>query len=174
MALRIGQPFRGLYNFSLSFIWFLIVNPLILQNMFWSYHILVSFSTILWLGLLAKASRRLKNAFSSTDPPWRNFLHTYNLSNLKKINTTFEPIRQVISIEMCLIEGIQKHHMGWWDAYQPCCCSILPTDLTTILGIFVDSIFPSLVTFRPLKMKMSHLKLKNLGSGKRTNFDSTK
>ena len=44
----------------------LIVNPLILRNTFWSYKILVSFSTIFKLGLPAKASLWLKNVFSST------------------------------------------------------------------------------------------------------------
>ena len=45
-ALRICEPFRGYSTFLHLLLSFLIVHPLILQNIFWSYKILISFSTI--------------------------------------------------------------------------------------------------------------------------------
>ena len=45
---------------------FLIVNPLILQNSFWSYKILVSFITIGLDWIACQGKLWMKNAFSST------------------------------------------------------------------------------------------------------------
>ena len=44
---QICHPFLGLFNLSQLFFVLFCLNPLILQNMFCSYNILVSFSTIL-------------------------------------------------------------------------------------------------------------------------------
>ena len=59
--------FSGDYlTFVCLLVSFLIVNLLILQNTFWSYKILVSFSIFFQLGLPAKASLLFKNPFSRT------------------------------------------------------------------------------------------------------------
>ena len=54
--LELASPSEDYSIFLCLSLKFLIVNPLILQNTFWSYKILASFSTIFKLGLSAKAS----------------------------------------------------------------------------------------------------------------------
>ena len=58
---------------------------LILQNTFWSYKILFSFRTILKLGLPAKVSLWVKNAFSSTGNKILSLVYT----RLEKAVTLF-------------------------------------------------------------------------------------
>ena len=64
--LEFASPSGDYSTFLCHLLSFLIVYPLILQNTFWSYKILVTFNTIFDLGLPAKASLLLKNVLSST------------------------------------------------------------------------------------------------------------